>query len=91
MAANWADPANVVADITIAAAEPIPAARARTPHHTWQMDASEHLALADGSEVSWLRVVDEATGAVVTHQRSLAPRAGYNPGDPILSVITCQL
>ena len=33
----------------------------------------------------------EATGAVVTHQRSLAPRAGYNPGDPVMSVITCQL
>jgi hypothetical protein len=42
--------------------------------------------------VGWkLLRLDEATGAVVTHQPSLAPRAGYNPGDPIMSVITCQL
>ena len=31
-AANWADPANVVTDITIGATTPIPAARARTPN-----------------------------------------------------------
>jgi hypothetical protein len=42
--------------------------------------------------VGWkLLRLDEATDAVVTHQRSLASRAGYNPGDPIMSVITCQL
>jgi hypothetical protein len=42
--------------------------------------------------VGWkLLRLDEATSAVVTHQRSLAPRAGYNPGDPVMSVITCQL
>lgn len=35
--------------------------------------------------------LDEATGAIVTDQRSLAPRPGYNPGDPDMSVITCQL
>ena len=31
-AANCADPANVVADITIGASQPKPAARARTPN-----------------------------------------------------------
>src|SRR5450759_5075325 len=47
---------------------------------------------ASDEPVGWkLLRLDEATGAIVTHQRSLAPRAGYNPGDPVLSVITCQL
>jgi hypothetical protein len=35
--------------------------------------------------------LDEATGAVVTHQKSLAPRAGYKPGDPVMQQMTCQL
>jgi hypothetical protein len=47
---------------------------------------------ASNEPVGWkLLRLDEATGAVVTRQQSLAPRAGYNPGDPIMSVITCQL
>jgi hypothetical protein len=42
--------------------------------------------------VGWkLLRLDEATGAVVTHERSLAPRTGYSAGDPIMKVITCQL
>jgi hypothetical protein len=39
--------------------------RADAPHRIWQVDASEHIALADGEQVCWLRVVDEATGAVL--------------------------
>ena len=39
--------------------------RAEQPHQTWQIDASEHIRLADKSEVSWLRILDEATGAVL--------------------------
>lgn len=39
--------------------------RAQQPHQTWQIDASEHIRLADGAEVCWLRIVDEATGAVL--------------------------
>ena len=35
--------------------------------------------------------VDEPFEAIVTHQRSLAPRHGYKPGDTIMKVITCQL
>ena len=44
-----------------------PSARrqALTPHQTWQVDASERIALADGSEASWLRITDEFTGAVL--------------------------
>lgn len=42
--------------------------------------------------VGWkLLRLDEATGAVVTAQRSLAPRQGYNPADSVMKVITCQL
>jgi hypothetical protein len=47
---------------------------------------------ASNEPVGWkLLRLDEATGAVVTHQRSLAPRPGYNPGDPVIISITCQL
>jgi hypothetical protein len=35
--------------------------------------------------------LDEAAEAVVTTERSMAPRAGYNPADPVMKVITCQL
>jgi Homeodomain-like domain len=39
--------------------------RATHPHQTWQIDASEHISIADKSEVCWLRIVDEATGSVL--------------------------
>jgi hypothetical protein len=39
--------------------------RADQPHQTWQIDASEHIPLADKTEVCWLRISDEATGAVL--------------------------
>lgn len=35
--------------------------------------------------------LDEATGAIITKQGSLAPRPGYKPGDKAMQVITCQL
>jgi hypothetical protein len=42
--------------------------------------------------VGWkLLRLDEFAGAVVTTERSMAPRDGYNPADPIMKVITCQL
>jgi Helix-turn-helix domain len=46
---------------------PAAAARARAdrPHAVWQMDAVEQLPLAGGQRVSWLRWVDEFTGAVL--------------------------
>lgn len=52
--------------------------------------------LAGGSggnePVGWkLLPVDEAVEAVVTTARSMAPRDGYNPADPVMKVITCQL
>jgi hypothetical protein len=33
--------------------------------------------------------IDDASEAVIAHQRSLAPRAGYTPGDPLMNVVTC--
>ena len=37
--------------------------RAAVPHDTWQMDASEQLRLGSGQGISWLRLVDEYSGA----------------------------
>ena len=39
--------------------------RATRPHETWQVDAAEDIALADGTRVSWLRIADVFTGAVL--------------------------
>jgi hypothetical protein len=35
------------------------------PHGRWQLDATEQIALADGSRVSWLAASEEATGAML--------------------------
>jgi hypothetical protein len=40
--------------------------RADFPHDVWQMDAVEKFPLADGRPVSWLRIVDEHTGAILS-------------------------
>lgn len=54
--------------------------RAEVPHAVWQMDAAEHVALRDGAEVSWLRLVDECSGAFlktfVFPPRAVEPGAG---------------
>jgi transposase len=39
--------------------------RADQPHQVWQMDAAELVRLRSGQRVSWLRVVDECSGAVL--------------------------
>lgn len=39
--------------------------RAQEPHAVWQMDAKEQVRLATGQRVSWLRIVDECSGAVL--------------------------
>ena len=39
--------------------------RASAPHGRWQADATEQIALADGSHVSWLAASDEASGAML--------------------------
>jgi Helix-turn-helix domain len=39
--------------------------RARQPHARWQLDATEQIALADGTRVSWLAASDEASGGLL--------------------------
>jgi transposase len=39
--------------------------RATAPHEVWQVDAGEQKKLASGKMVSWLRFVDECSGAVL--------------------------
>lgn len=39
--------------------------RARQAHEIWQMDAAEQKRLKSGQQISWLRVVDECSGAVL--------------------------
>jgi hypothetical protein len=46
----------------------------------------------DKEPIGWkILRVDEASGAVVTDQRSLAPRPDYQAGDKAMKLITCQL
>ena len=37
--------------------------RAEHPHDTWEVDAADQKRLANGRMISWLRVVDECSGA----------------------------
>ena len=39
--------------------------RARRPHEVWQMDAAERVKLRTGQLISWLRIADECSGAVL--------------------------
>jgi hypothetical protein len=39
--------------------------KAQVPHEVWQVDAAEDIRLASGEKVSWLRLVDECSGAFV--------------------------
>lgn len=54
----------------------------------WQVGGG----IGNNEPVGWKSLqVDGITGAVVTHQKSLAPRPGYQAGDKEMQVITCQL
>ena len=39
--------------------------RAPRPHDVWQMDAADQVALHNGTQVCWLRIADECSGAVL--------------------------
>lgn len=58
--------------------------RAHQPHEVWQIDAADQMRLRKGVQASWLRVIDEGTGAVlktvVFPPRQLEPSAG--PANP---------
>jgi hypothetical protein len=52
--------------------------RATVPHAVWQMDAAEHIRLQSGLQVSWLRLVDECSGAFL--QTTIFPPRGLALG-----------
>jgi transposase len=52
--------------------------RAHRPHEVWQMDAAEQMTLASGQGASWLRLVDECSGAVL--QTRIFPPKVLEPG-----------
>lgn len=39
--------------------------RAQSVHQTWQLDATSHQRLADGTPASWISLVDEHSGALL--------------------------
>jgi hypothetical protein len=47
--------------------------RADGPHQVWQMDAADQVALGSGLKVSWLRLVDECSGAFLLTRVFEAP------------------
>ncbi len=47
--------------------------RAQNPHDTWEIDAADQKRLANSHMISWLRVVDECSGAVL-QTRVFPPR-----------------
>jgi hypothetical protein len=50
----------------------------------WQVSGGS----ASNEPVGWkLLRLDEATGAIVTNQRSLAPRPGYKAGDTVMNLV----
>jgi hypothetical protein len=57
--------------------------RAARPHQRWQIDAADQMRLSDDSDFSWLKAMDECTGAalgtVLFPPRAVQPGAG-TPG-----------
>jgi len=41
------------------------AQRAQRPHEVWQVDAADQMRLGNGQQASWLRIIDECSGAVL--------------------------
>lgn len=52
--------------------------RAEAPHQVWQVDAAEQKKLASGQVISWMRVVDECSGAVL--KTVVFPPGALSPG-----------
>src|SRR5262249_32653846 len=74
--------------------------RATRPHEVWQVDAAERIPLQSGQRVSWLRIIDECSGAVLW-TRVFPPRqmaqgpahrgpGGTPPGLPALGGGGCR-
>jgi len=54
--------------------------RAQRPHEVWQVDAAELVKLRTSQLVSWLRIVDECSGAVL--QTTVFPPGPLDSGPP---------
>jgi hypothetical protein len=52
--------------------------RAKKPHQRWQVDAADQMHLADGSDLSWLKGMDECSGAALG--TALFPPRAVQPG-----------
>lgn len=68
-------------------------ARAQAPHEVWQMDAKEKVRLGNGSQASWLTLVDEASGGLIAAEVFPPGRVGEGnavrgPGAPAAGVRT---
>jgi len=63
-------------------------ARAAQPHEVWEVDAADQKRLADGRLISWLRVVDECSGAVL-HSRVFPPGATSPKSRPARCRTSC--
>ena len=63
--------------------------RAQQPHDVWQMDAADQVALQNGTQVCWLRIADECSGAVL--QTAPGSRLLTFRGDSPLDVISMAL
>ena len=44
---------------------PVESARAKAVHEVWQLDATSHQRLADGTPASWIALVDEYSGGML--------------------------
>ena len=68
--------------------------RALTPHEVWQVDAAEQKKLANGEALSWLRVADECSGAVlktVVFSRGTLPASSSSRGSKAVSKAVSRL
>jgi hypothetical protein len=61
----WLDDAGLSTPRPVIPQHPLTQCRATAVHEVWQMDAAEHMRLHSGQEVSWLRIADEYSSAVL--------------------------
>lgn len=74
---RWLGPARGLPASPIRASSPYQ--RATQPHAVWQVDATDQLPLRTAQQVSWLRVVDECSGAFL-QTRVFPPRPLQSSG-----------
>lgn len=63
--------------------------RGQAAHEVWAVDAKEKIGLADGSQVSWLTISDEASGAIL-HAAGFPPQALESDRPPSGSAVSAS-